>query len=208
MFNSDGAAPDLKPIADILAPLVAKMAEPDNQSVSTLRTIPVVTPGNDAGRNQQMVDAALWVEWQRKRGEGATKTEFSLEKGITVMELQTALDRHRDAKNGIVKTDATPTQTNAENIPPEGGMTTRGIIARKLNRTTATLRGWERDGVAPGGIPWPKGIRQGTTILYRVADVWPSLLKMTPDRDNAKDKQLLWEIIQIKEGEEDSDDGD
>ncbi len=50
------------------------------------------------------------------------------------------------------------TSSNGEVVPPEGGMTTRGIIARKLNRTTATLRGWERDGVAPGGIPWPKGI--------------------------------------------------
>ncbi|MCD8139191.1 MAG: hypothetical protein LUE17_05355 [Planctomycetaceae bacterium] len=101
-----------------------------------------------------------------------------------------------------------PVPSNGEIVPPEGGVTTRGIIARKLNRTPATLRGWEKSGVAPGGIPWPSGDREGTTVFYRVAEVWPSLLKMMSDRDKAKDQQLLWEIMQIKEGEDDSDEDD
>lgn len=159
--------------------------------------IPTPIPGNDPVRNQQMADAKIWVEWQRKRGEGVTKTEFSLEKGMTKSELEDALDRHRNGRYGIVQAVPSPIPIPANNevVPPDGGMTTRGIIARKLNRTPGTLRGWEKAGVAPGGIPWPKGQREGTTVLYRVADVWPSLLKMMSDRDKAKYQQLLWEIM-------------
>ncbi len=86
--------------------------------------------------------------------------------------------------------------------PPIGGWTTRNKVADIVNRKTDALRRWEKDGVAPGDVIWPKGDLQGNTCFYRVEEVWPSIMKMLPGITLDRQKEILNEIMELRSAKE------
>lgn len=145
------------------------------------------------------------VELERIRQEGETKRLES------TLETLTSIIKQPTPPAATTATDVGKTNTESEEgqkennavIPPIGGWTTRVKVATVLNKRPETLRRWEKDGYAPDGIPWPKGEQQGNMVFYRLEEVWPSIVKMIPNIDRERQRQLLAEIMEMRSLEED-----
>lgn len=104
----------------------------------------------------------------------------------------------RESLNRIVEIVSAFTRIQPEKL--HGIEITRGRIAKVVNKVPRTIKNWEDRGFTPTGAKWPEGRREGNTILYPLEKVWPAILALLPNRDPAKDKLLLAELLEQKQG--------